>query len=254
MKRTWPLTLKSFRSCPLPVGSSSGSHWSPGAAPWSSLTCPAPVLQAKGNPHPFIETHPSLGPNMLFFWWACSFAFPLPGGFYLSFRSQLNFLEDHLFPPSFCLGIDFGEYLRQEILWWLSGEKKFPVTQEVQVWSLGQEDPLEKGIESHFSILARKIQWTGKPGRLQSMGCKESDKLKRLCMHAQGGVLPASVLSDYLVVEWIDMLYFSLPSRHHSSKENFYVLICLMLIFSLNYDCMGSEIMSVLPSTVSCTQ
>ena len=172
MKRTWPLTLKSFRSCPLPVGSSNGSHWSPGAAPWSSLTCPAPVLQAKGNPHPFIETHPSLGPNMLFLWWACSFAFSLPGEFYLSFRSQLeqHFLKDHLFPPSFCLGIDFGEYLRQELLWWLSGKKNFPVTQEVQVWSLGQEDPLEKGIVSHFSILARKIQWTEKPGRLQSMG------------------------------------------------------------------------------------
>ena len=38
------------------------------------------------------------------------------------------------------------------------------------VWSLGQEDPLEKGLSTHFSILAWRIPWTGEPGGLQSMG------------------------------------------------------------------------------------
>ena len=37
------------------------------------------------------------------------------------------------------------------------------------VWSLGQEDPLEKGLSTHFSILAWRIPWTGEPGELQSM-------------------------------------------------------------------------------------
>ena len=45
-----------------------------------------------------------------------------------------------------------------------------PVKQETQVRSLGQEDPREKGMATHSSILAWKIPWTEEPGRLQSMG------------------------------------------------------------------------------------
>ena len=41
--------------------------------------------------------------------------------------------------------------------------------------SLGQEDPLEKEMTAHSSILTREIPWTREPGRLQSMGSKESD-------------------------------------------------------------------------------
>ena len=36
-----------------------------------------------------------------------------------------------------------------------------------------REDPLEKGMAAHSSILAWRIPWTEEPGRLQSMGCKE---------------------------------------------------------------------------------
>ena len=42
--------------------------------------------------------------------------------------------------------------------------------QEMGVWSLGQEDPLEKEMATHASILAWRIPWTEEPGRLQSMG------------------------------------------------------------------------------------
>ena len=45
----------------------------------------------------------------------------------------------------------------------------------MQVPSLGQEDPLEKGMTTHSSILAWRIPWTEKPGGLQSVGWKESD-------------------------------------------------------------------------------
>ena len=41
---------------------------------------------------------------------------------------------------------------------------------ETWVWSLGQEDPLEKEMATHSSILAWIIPWTKEPGRLQSMG------------------------------------------------------------------------------------
>ena len=45
---------------------------------------------------------------------------------------------------------------------------------ETQVPSLGQEDPLEKEMATHSSTLAWKIPWTEEPGRLQSMGHKET--------------------------------------------------------------------------------
>ena len=42
--------------------------------------------------------------------------------------------------------------------------------QETQVQSLGREDPLEKKMDTHSSILAWRIPWTEEPGELQSMG------------------------------------------------------------------------------------
>ena len=45
-----------------------------------------------------------------------------------------------------------------------------PAMRETQVWSLGQQDPLEKEMATHSSILAWRIQWTGEPGGLQSLG------------------------------------------------------------------------------------
>ena len=41
--------------------------------------------------------------------------------------------------------------------------------QETRVLSLGQEDPLEKGMASYSSVLACRILWTEEPGRLQSI-------------------------------------------------------------------------------------
>ena len=48
--------------------------------------------------------------------------------------------------------------------------------------SLGQEVPLEKGMTTHFSILAWRIPWTEEPGGLQSTGHKESDTTERLTL------------------------------------------------------------------------
>ena len=48
--------------------------------------------------------------------------------------------------------------------------KNLLAMQEIWVRSLGQEDTLEKGMATHSSILAWKIPWTEKLGRLQSMG------------------------------------------------------------------------------------
>ena len=48
--------------------------------------------------------------------------------------------------------------------------KNLPAMWETWVQSLGWEDPLEKGMADHSSILAWRIPWTEEPGRLQSMG------------------------------------------------------------------------------------
>ena len=48
--------------------------------------------------------------------------------------------------------------------------KNLPAMQEIQVRSLGWEDPLEKGMANHSSILAWRIPWTEEPGGRQSMG------------------------------------------------------------------------------------
>ena len=48
--------------------------------------------------------------------------------------------------------------------------KRLSAMRETWVWSLGWEDPLEKEMAAHSSILAWKIPWTEEPGRLQSMG------------------------------------------------------------------------------------
>ena len=48
--------------------------------------------------------------------------------------------------------------------------KHLPPVQETQVQSLGREDPLEKEMVTHSSVLAWRIPWMEKPGRLQSTG------------------------------------------------------------------------------------
>ena len=64
---------------------------------------------------------------------------------------------------SVCLGFPDGQMVRNP-----------PAMQKTWVRSLGQEDTLEKGMATHSSIFAWRIPWTEEPGRLQSMGCKES--------------------------------------------------------------------------------
>ena len=55
--------------------------------------------------------------------------------------------------------------------------KNLPAMQETQVRSLGQEDPLEKEMATHSSILAWRIPWTEETHRLQSMGLQSRTRL-----------------------------------------------------------------------------
>ena len=55
--------------------------------------------------------------------------------------------------------------------------------QETWSQSLGQEDPLEKGMATHSSILAWRIPWTEEPGGLQSMGLHKTEQLTHTRKH-----------------------------------------------------------------------
>ena len=66
--------------------------------------------------------------------------------------------------------------------------KSLPAMWEPWVRSLGQEDPLEKEMATHSSILAWKIPRTEEPGRLQSMGSqKATPPLSNLHTQGTGG-------------------------------------------------------------------
>ena len=80
--------------------------------------------------------------------------------FSLSFSIEIQ-LKYKLY---FILCIYFGAFLVAQMV------KNLPAMQENHVRSLGGEDPLEKAMATHSSILAWKISWTEEPGRLQSMG------------------------------------------------------------------------------------
>ena len=55
--------------------------------------------------------------------------------------------------------------------------KNLPAMQETRVQSLSREDPLEKGMATHSSILAWRIPWTEEPGGLQSLGSQSQTGL-----------------------------------------------------------------------------
>ena len=91
-----------------------------------------------------------------------------------------------------CLYGRFSEtvflYLRASLV--VQRLKHLPAMWETWVRSLGQEDPLEKEMATHSSILAWRIPWTEELGELQSTGRKESDTTERLHIHSFIQVTP----------------------------------------------------------------
>ena len=73
-----------------------------------------------------------------------------------------------------------------------------PAVWETQVPSLGWEDPLEKGMATHSSILAWRIPWTEEPGGLQSMGSQRVGHL-----HSQFSVVSGLTFKSLVQFEFI---------------------------------------------------
>ena len=77
-----------------------------------------------------------------------------------------------------------GKYIPQGVRIWASlltqSVKNLPAMQETWAQFLSWEDPLEKGMITHSSILAWRMPWAEELGRLQSMGSQESDITQQL--------------------------------------------------------------------------
>ena len=74
--------------------------------------------------------------------------------------------------------------------------RNLPAVQETWVRSLGWEDPLEKRMATHSSILAERILWTEEPRGLQSMESQESDTTEQLILW---GLVVGQWLDEYLI-------------------------------------------------------
>ena len=84
--------------------------------------------------------------------------------------------------------------------------------QEMQVQSLGQDDPLEKEMATHSSILACKVPWTEEPGGLQSMGSQRAG-------HDWAHTPPHNEHSDLCICDFpLSMMLFEHFRLHHSSR------------------------------------
>ena len=94
--------------------------------------------------------------------------------------SFIQFLPTWLFPFGPLFGKDCTTHWASLVVQRL---KCLPAIWETWVRSLGQEDPLEKEMATHTSILAWRIPWTEELGGLQPTGHKELDTTERLHFH-----------------------------------------------------------------------
>ena len=98
--------------------------------------------------------------------------------------------------------------------------KNLPAMQETRGQSLGWEVPLEKGMATHSSILAWRIPWTEKPGRLQSMGSQRvrHDWATNTCAHLLRTAIFLSQIRPHLSLKscksWILVISIRMPCRH----------------------------------------
>ena len=123
--------------------------------------------------------------------------------------------------------------------------KNLPEMQETQVWFLGQEDLLEKGMAIHSSILAWRIPWTEEPGQLQSTGSKESDTTARptlslLLQEQSEGFLGGSAVKNLCQCEryagsWVRQIPWRrkrhpipvfLPGKSHGQRSPAVLKLC----------------------------
>ena len=98
----------------------------------------------------------------------------------------MNQVDIYTYIHSFFFSFFKDYFPLKDIIGFLGGSvvKNPPAMQKAWVRSLGWEDPLEKEMAAHSSILVWEIPWTEEPGALQSMGSKELAMTEWLSTHA----------------------------------------------------------------------
>ena len=97
--------------------------------------------------------------------------------------------------------------------------KKLPAMQETLVQFLGREDPLEKEMATHSSILAWRIQWAEEPGRLQSIGSQELDTTYQLKQATNQSELIYSVVLGIQLSDSVKCMLLLLLLSHFSCVQ-----------------------------------
>ena len=127
------------------------------------------------------------------------------------------------------VGHNWSDLAAATIYWGFPGSsvvKNPPAMQVTRVWHLGQEDPLEKKMATHSSILDWRIPWTEEPGRLQSMGSQRvrrgSDWTTTTTMYYNyflsrlRFLIGVSISNSQKLIEWIyrKVEGYSRPEKH----------------------------------------
>ena len=94
-----------------------------------------------------------------------------------------------------------------------------PAMQETRVQSLGGQDPLEKGLATHSSILAWRILWTEEPGGLQSTGSQSQTQLSRRGSCLERIPLCLSELVWELAIFLFHLTWLDTPDPVHPIKK-----------------------------------
>ena len=102
--------------------------------------------------------------------------------------------------------------------------------QETWVRSLGQEDSMEKGMDTHYSILAWEIPWTKDPARLQSMALQ---RVRRSCVTIIFKLMHMDIKTPHILqqVTIILFLFSPLLSFYASSFMTYIVFLTFCNIF-----------------------
>ena len=107
--------------------------------------------------------------------------------------------------------------------------KRLPPTRETRVRSLGREDPLEKEMATHSSILAWRIPWTEKPGRLQSTGLQRVGHDWATSLHFMGDMQGISQNPSPRTVAGLET---ALSISLEVNCPCFYLHLCVLLLSS----------------------
>ena len=124
--------------------------------------------------------------------------------------------------------------------------KNMPVMQETHDWSLGQKDPLEKGIATYSSSLAWEIPWTESLVGYSPWGHKESDKPERLTLTK----LNINVSLTQLLLYWIPDMPATIPTGAEVGMELIVISWlsnikhCMFAKFMKLHDCLKTSLNS----------